>query len=229
MKQTLWSSTIQGILSLDLSRGLRFHDDRKDGLLRLLGLSLGMTVVDIGCGPGALTRKLAAWLGPTSQLIGIDRDIPFLACARQKAQERGLRNLRFCEGDALALPFAAQAVDAQHVVRTYWVGVDGLPRLFQELGFTEIQVDAITLPVVPDDARHSREHKRAMVEADRQEALEWLGMGVRLLPEPLPQAHADELRQLIQHRFAERVAMLEQNRAIWDYRIFIVLIVRGTV
>lgn len=61
MENNVWSQNIQGIISLDLSREIRFRDDTKELLLNLLELKEGMTVVDIGCGPGALTRKLAKW------------------------------------------------------------------------------------------------------------------------------------------------------------------------
>ena len=53
---TIWSENIQGILNLDLSREMRFRDDRKELFLNLLGLKEGMTIVDIGCGPGTIYK-----------------------------------------------------------------------------------------------------------------------------------------------------------------------------
>ena len=71
---------------LNLSREQRFRDDRKDLLLDLLGLRPGFVVADLGCGPGALARKLAKWLGPSSKVLGVDRDKTFLQYARLKAK-----------------------------------------------------------------------------------------------------------------------------------------------
>jgi len=55
----IWSSKIQSISQLDNSREVKFRKDRKDLYLNLLAFKPGMTVADIGCGPVALTRKLA--------------------------------------------------------------------------------------------------------------------------------------------------------------------------
>ena len=299
MQDTLWSSRLQGILNLDLSRELRFRDDRKELILNLLRLRPGMSVVDIGCGPGALTRKLAGWLGPTSRVTGVDRDTAFIEYARHRAQEHGMQNIQFKEGDALSLPLEDNSVDActshtviehvpnseflleqkrvccsegiasvmislgskgitsspdsapqmsnrekelwkpieeafkeedeRHITRTHWLGFDGLPRLFHELGFREIQVDAVSLPVVPGDSRNRIEQKQAIIEAEKQQALESLEMGSKLIPGQISQQHAGELRACIEDRFGERLSMVERGILIWDYRIFTVLIVSGIV
>lgn len=59
MPNFIWSKKLQGILNLDLSREIRFRDDKEDLFIKTLGLKPEMTIVDIGCGPGAITRKLA--------------------------------------------------------------------------------------------------------------------------------------------------------------------------
>lgn len=108
---TRYSSAVQGALLLDFSRERRFRDDRSALLLDLLGLRPAMTVADLGCGPGALTRKLAAWLGPSSRIIGVDQDGAFLEYARRKARAQGLQNVTFIGGDVLRIPLAGQSVD----------------------------------------------------------------------------------------------------------------------
>jgi SAM-dependent methyltransferase len=50
-------------------------------LFRLAGISPGMTVVDVGCGPGDVTRLLARMVGPSGFVTGID--VPPLPLARQ--------------------------------------------------------------------------------------------------------------------------------------------------
>ena len=112
MENSIWSSRIQGVLNLDLSRELRFRDDRKDLFLSLLGLDEGMTVLDVGCGPGAITRKLSAWLGEYTRIIGVDRDTEFIQYAREKATRMNLKNVSYYVGDALKLPLEDNSVDA---------------------------------------------------------------------------------------------------------------------
>jgi trans-aconitate 2-methyltransferase len=57
-----------------------------------------LKVVDLGCGTGELTRRLADAL-PGSDVLGIDRSSAMLANATQYARER----LRFAEGDIAGL------------------------------------------------------------------------------------------------------------------------------
>lgn len=91
------------------------------------------------------------------------------------------------------------------------------------------QIFQIVFSTSIDDARNSDEQKRAIIEAEKQQALESLEMGGKLLSYQLSQGYIDELRELIEKRFAERLAMLDRGLAVWDYRISIVLIVSGTV
>ena len=45
---------------------------QRDATLQRLGLKRGERVVDIGCGPGFLCEMMAAAVGPTGQVTGID-------------------------------------------------------------------------------------------------------------------------------------------------------------
>jgi SAM-dependent methyltransferase len=59
-------------------------------LLRRVGVRPGMRCLDVGCGIGAVTFKLARRVGPTGEAVGIDRDERCLELARQEAVRRGL-------------------------------------------------------------------------------------------------------------------------------------------
>ena len=60
-----------------------------------------MTVLDVGCGTGAITAGIAKAVGPGGMVLGIDRDCANLAIAVQ--EHRGIANLRFESGDILTL------------------------------------------------------------------------------------------------------------------------------
>ncbi|MBA2265575.1 MAG: class I SAM-dependent methyltransferase [Chloroflexi bacterium] len=68
----------------------------------------GTRLVDIGCGPGTYTRRLAQ-RHPGLQAIGIDRSPRQLRRAQMRS--RGATNCRFELGDALHLPLADVSVD----------------------------------------------------------------------------------------------------------------------
>jgi ubiquinone/menaquinone biosynthesis C-methylase UbiE len=59
-------------------------------LFRRVDLRAGMHVLDIGCGSGAVTLKMARWVGPTGRALGIDTDERCLELARQDAIGRRL-------------------------------------------------------------------------------------------------------------------------------------------
>src|SRR6266550_960702 len=60
-------------------------------------------VLDVGCGTGEITARLAAKF-PSASFVGVDLEEPHLMRARARCAESGSR-VRFQVGDALALPF----------------------------------------------------------------------------------------------------------------------------
>jgi SAM-dependent methyltransferase len=73
----------------------------------------GMRVLDVGCGPGSITRGLAERVAP-GQVVGVDLSRETLESARRDAAARGLDNLRYEEGSVYALPFADAAFDVAY-------------------------------------------------------------------------------------------------------------------
>jgi SAM-dependent methyltransferase len=59
-------------------------------LLKRLVLRQGMHCLDVGCGIGAVTLKLARKVGPSGRVVGTDRDERCIQIARQEAQRRNL-------------------------------------------------------------------------------------------------------------------------------------------
>lgn len=67
-------------------------------LLDEAGLAPGWTVVDIGCGPGAVTRMIARRVGPGGRVLAVDRDPAMLDMTRRMAADEGLANVSVIEG-----------------------------------------------------------------------------------------------------------------------------------
>jgi len=70
----------------------------------------GMRLLDVGCGPGSITRGLAERLAP-GQVVGIDLSKEALDGARHDAAARGLANLQYEEGSVYRLRFADALFD----------------------------------------------------------------------------------------------------------------------
>ena len=71
-----------------------------DELVERLGITPGMKVLDLGCGDGT-TALPEAKRG--ADVLGVDIASNLVAAGNRRAQEAGLKNLRFQEGDACAL------------------------------------------------------------------------------------------------------------------------------
>jgi len=80
-------------------------------LLARLGLSGGESVLEIGCGTGALTLPLADAVGEHGRVVAVDISEPMLGAARQKIGESGLRNVTLLSGDAQVFGFEPTAFD----------------------------------------------------------------------------------------------------------------------
>jgi SAM-dependent methyltransferase len=72
--------------------GLGIHGERA---LRLHRPRHGERVLDVGCGFGDTTGRLAALVGPDGEAVGIDAAARFIDTARQEADEAGVDNARF--------------------------------------------------------------------------------------------------------------------------------------
>src|SRR4051794_17167638 len=68
-------------------------------------LRAGMSVLDVGCGTGAITAGIARAVGPEGRAVGVDRDAALLAIAR--SEHGALPNLTFEQQDALELRYDA--------------------------------------------------------------------------------------------------------------------------
>ena len=81
-------------------------------------LRRGMRVLDVGCGPGSITRGLAERVAP-GEAVGLDLSRETLDAARQEAAARGLDNLRYEEGSVYELPFADGSFDVAYAHQVF--------------------------------------------------------------------------------------------------------------
>ena len=72
-------------------------------ILDAAGLRPGINVLDVGCGCGGTTLAAARLVAP-GQAVGLDLSGPMLARARAGAEESGLGNAVFLQGDAQVHP-----------------------------------------------------------------------------------------------------------------------------
>jgi SAM-dependent methyltransferase len=73
----------------------------------------GMSVLDVGCGPGTITVDLAARVAP-GQIVGVEMTDEVLDLARAEARERNQTNIEFVTSDVHALDFPDDTFDVTH-------------------------------------------------------------------------------------------------------------------
>jgi ubiquinone/menaquinone biosynthesis C-methylase UbiE len=78
-------------------------------IFRGYGLTGDLAILDVGCGTGEITTRLAA-VYPAARLVGVDLIARHLEVAMKRAAEFGAR-VSFREADAFALPFADGTFD----------------------------------------------------------------------------------------------------------------------
>src|SRR5215207_1696268 len=84
----------------------RYGPQLASALIEFAGVAPGMRALDVGCGPGALTAKLAERLG-TSNVSGADPSEPFVEACRAR-----LPGVEVVVAAAESLPFADSGFDA---------------------------------------------------------------------------------------------------------------------
>lgn len=63
------------------------------------GIGPGMRVLDVGCGAGDVSFLLAQMVGPSGEVIGVDRSEEAVAMATARAQAMGLSQVSFSQGE----------------------------------------------------------------------------------------------------------------------------------
>jgi SAM-dependent methyltransferase len=73
----------------------------------------GMSLLDIGCGPGTITADLALLVAP-GEVVGLDASAEIVAQAESDRAATGVTNLRFEVGDLFALGYEDASFDVVH-------------------------------------------------------------------------------------------------------------------
>jgi len=73
----------------------------------------GLSVLDVGCGPGTVTVDLERRVAP-GRVVGVDLSPEVVARAERDAHEAGASGVEFAVADLFALPFADDSFDVVH-------------------------------------------------------------------------------------------------------------------
>jgi len=71
---------------------------------RRAGLGPGQRVLELGSGAGDVAFAVARIVGPTGEVVGVERNQDSVAYARRRAQQTGFGNVQFVQSDVADLP-----------------------------------------------------------------------------------------------------------------------------
>ena len=75
------------------------------------GIQPGMSVLDLGSGPGDVAFQVAEIVGPSGSVVGVEQDQAQIAVATRRRDHLGLSNVDFRQGDARTF-VGAESFDA---------------------------------------------------------------------------------------------------------------------
>lgn len=75
-------------------------------MLQRAGIGPGQRVLDFGCGAGDVSLLLSDFVGPTGEVVGVDRAAEAIATARRRVAASGRRNVTFLQApiESVSLP-----------------------------------------------------------------------------------------------------------------------------
>ena len=95
---------------------LRMLDPRE--VMEVFGITSGIEVLDVGCGPGAFLEAASARVGSTGMVYAVDIQEPFINMAKKLAAEKSLRNIKFVVSSEDRIPLQDETVDAALLITT---------------------------------------------------------------------------------------------------------------
>jgi SAM-dependent methyltransferase len=81
-------------------------------MLEAAGVGAGMRVLDLGTGAGNVALLAAEMVGPSGQVVSVDRDARAIALAAAHAERAGVTNVEYAEGDLQTPDLPAGPFDA---------------------------------------------------------------------------------------------------------------------
>ncbi|MBW6436723.1 class I SAM-dependent methyltransferase [Actinoplanes hulinensis] len=94
-------------------RSHRWRTAENSAAYLLPHLSSGISLLDVGCGPGTITAELAELVAP-GRVTALEQTGEALGLARAEIARRGLANVDFAVGDVHALDFPDDSFDVVH-------------------------------------------------------------------------------------------------------------------
>jgi SAM-dependent methyltransferase len=110
-QRAFWNSEATRRWVTEQTRIDRLMTDVTQAALAAAAPMPGESVLDVGCGTGTTTLKIAESVGPSGQVLGVDISEQQLGLARQRIAAAGATRIRLVLDDAATHSFAPETID----------------------------------------------------------------------------------------------------------------------
>jgi SAM-dependent methyltransferase len=110
-QRTFWNSEATRRWVTEQTRIDRLMAEVTEAALAAAAPQPGESVLDVGCGTGTTTLRLAEAVGRTGQVLGVDISEQQLGLARQRVADAGVKNVQLVLDDAATHRFEVEPID----------------------------------------------------------------------------------------------------------------------
>ncbi len=125
-----------------------------------------------------------------------------------------------------AKPYFDEA-DRRYNVCAYPMSEAELPAAMERYGFRHVSTHYVVADLTPDNPRYPSELAHAMIDANRQVALDWVASLPKVAPGVVSEDERAALTAAIHQRFDQRLTLYDRGERQWDTNVSVTMVVRG--
>lgn len=104
-------------------------------------------------------------------------------------------------------------------VAQYSANPQEIMETMEQVGFKDLQIDAIPYVTCIDDARNDYEYKMKVIDSEKKSILDFIKMAINKNPEILSERELIELEELISDRYENRISLIDNEKYVWDLSV----------
>lgn len=118
-------------------------------------------------------------------------------------------------------------IHAKYRVGKYPQSEAEMPLCMERYGFRNVSTEYIAVNLTPDDPCYPAEMAHAMINANRQNDLDYAQSLLQIAGQAVTASEVEELKRLVNAKYDKRILLYDQGVKQWDTNVSITMVVRG--
>ena len=102
-----------------------------------------------------------------------------------------------------------------------------MPLCMERYGVRNVSTEYIAVNLTPDDPCYPAEMAHAMINANRQNDLDYAQSLLQIAGQAVTASEVEELKRLVNAKYDKRILLYDQGVKQWDTNVSITMVVRG--